>query len=97
MNSNLKQLNNLKEFSQIIADIKEETEVTALLNEILTETEINALSKRWQILSMLAQGYTQRDIATELKVSLCKVTRGAKIIKSKNSVINKYLEKEKKQ
>jgi len=43
---------------------------------------------------MLNDGYTQRDIAKELQVSLCKVTRGAKIIKNKNSILTKYLIKE---
>jgi len=43
---------------------------------------------------MLKEGRTQRAIAHELKVSLCKVTRGSKILKDKNSVITKYLVKE---
>ena len=38
-----------------------------------TESEIETLSKRWRILEMLKDGFTQRDIAKELKVSLCKV------------------------
>jgi Trp operon repressor len=44
---------------------------------------------------MLAQGFTQRDIAKELQVSLCKVTRGAKILRNKDSVFSQYLIKEK--
>ena len=36
----------------------------------------------------------QRDIAKELQVSLCKVTRGAKIMKDKNSILAKHLIKE---
>ena len=63
--------------------------------ELLTKSEIETLSKRWRILDLLAKGKTQREIAKELQVSLCKVTRGAKILKDKNSVLSKYLIKEK--
>ena len=39
--------------------------------------------------------YTPRDVpAGKLNVSLCKVTRGAKILKDKNTVIYKYLVKD---
>ena len=72
------------------------TEINRFLSEILTESEISVLSKRWRILNMLSQGITQREISKELQVSLCKVTRGAKIIKSKDAIVNKYLIKEKK-
>ena len=40
---------------------------------------------------MLNEGMTQREIAKELNVSLCKVTRGSKILKDKNALIKKYL------
>lgn len=40
---------------------------------------------------MLSEGKTQREIAQDLKVSLCKVTRGAKILKNNKSVVTKYL------
>ena len=62
--------------------------------EILTKSEVETLSKRWRILTMLKEGYTQREIAQELNVSLCKVTRGSKILKDKNAIITKYLDKE---
>ena len=85
----------MKELAKIIKKIKSESEIEAFLNELLTESELNTLSKRWCILNMLNNGCTQRSIASELKVSLCKVTRGAKIIKDKDSIIRKYLIKEK--
>ena len=63
-----------------------------ILTELLTESEINVLSKRWRILKLLQSGTTQRQIAKELQVSLCKVTRGAKILNNKKAVITKILE-----
>ena len=68
-----------------------EAEIESFFKELLTESEIETLSKRWRILDLLAQGSTQRDIAKELKVSLCKVTRGAKILKDKDSILANYL------
>lgn len=65
------------------------------ISELLTESEMETLSKRWRILEMLSEGRTQRDIAKELKVSLCKVTRGSQILKNKKSVVSKYLKGEK--
>ncbi len=87
-------MNEIKEISNIILQLKNKEETAAFLTELLTETEISTLSKRWRILKMLSSGSTQRDIAEELQVSLCKVTRGAKVLKNKNSVITKYLRKD---
>ena len=61
--------------------------------EILTKSELETLSKRWCILKKLSQGLTQREIAKEFNVSLCKVTRGAKILKDKKAITTKYLTK----
>ena len=70
-------------------------EILVFFKEILTLSEITTLSKRWCILKMLAsKNYTQRDVAKALNVSLCKVTRGAKILKQTNAVTSKIIENE---
>ena len=84
----------LKQISKLVKSIDSEAEITAFLKELLTESEIETLTKRWRILEMLKEGCTQREIAKELQVSLCKVTRGAKIMKDKKSILAKYLLKE---
>ena len=81
---------NIEEITNFILKLNSQEEAQAFLKEMLSEAEMSALSKRWRILSMLAEGRTQRDIVKELNVSLCKVTRGSKILKEKNSVIAKY-------
>lgn len=86
-------MNNIKEISQVIKTIKTSGEIYNFLLEILTESEVETLSKRWCIIKGLTKGQTQREIAKDLKVSLCKVTRGSKILKNKNSVIKKYLKR----
>ena len=82
---------NIKEISKIIKNLKSEDEILEFLNEILTESELHILSKRWHILKLLSQGQTQRQIAQNLNVSLCNVTRGAKILKENDAIVKKYL------
>ena len=81
---------NIDEIAKFIKEQNSKEEVESLLKELLSDSEIQTLSKRWRILSMLSEGRTQRDIVKELNVSLCKVTRGSKILKGENSVIAKY-------
>ncbi len=41
---------------------------------------------------MLSNGKTQREIAKDLNVSLCKVTRGSKILKDKKAITPKLIQ-----
>lgn len=86
-------MKNLTEISNIIASLKTQTEICGFLNELLTESEITALSKRWRILKLLSQGETQRKIAKDMNVSLCKITRGAKLLKEKDAIVTQYFTK----
>ena len=85
----------ITDLSVFIANLKTSNEIINFMTEILTQAELETLSKRWFIINMLNEGITQREIAQNLQVSLCKVTRGAKILKNKNSIVSKYLIKEK--
>ena len=85
-----------QKISKIIKSLQSEAEIETFFKELLTESEIETLSKRWRILEMLKQGYTQREISKDLQVSLCKVTRGAKILKNKDSILAKFLIRENK-
>ncbi len=89
-------MENIQNISKLVKNLHTEAEVESFFKELLTESEIETLSKRWRILEMLKQGYTQREIAKDLQVSLCKVTRGAKILKDKDSILAKFLIREKK-
>ena len=84
-------MDSIKEISKTLKKLKTEDEVYNFLLEILTPSEVGTLSKRWCILKMLNEGKTQRAIAKTLSVSLCKVTRGAKILKCNKSIVKKYL------
>ncbi len=84
-------MNSIQEISKLINNINSDVDVFNFLTEILTPAEVETLSKRWRILKMLSDGRTQRDIAKELNVSLCKVTRGSRILKDKNAIVSKLI------
>lgn len=84
-------MKNIQEISKLVKNLHTEAEIEAFFKELLTKSEIDTLSKRWRIINMLNEGVTQREIAKELQVSLCKVTRGAKILKDKDSILANYL------
>jgi len=92
MNRNIK--DDISELSILLKSIKNSEEIYKFLHEILTESELDTLSKRWRIINMLKEGFTQREISSKLNVSLCKVTRGSKILKDNTSITKKYLIKE---
>ena len=91
MNRNAIIENDLCEISSLLLNLDSKEDVLSFLNEVLTVSELNALSKRWQILKMLKYGHTQRDISKELNVSLCKVTRGSRVLKDETAVVTRYL------
>ena len=84
----------LLEISEILSKTSNKYEIEKFLSELLTVSEIDAISKRWRILDLLSKGETQRSIVKNLNVSLCNVTRGAKILKNKNSVSAKFIKSE---
>ncbi len=81
-----------RELIDIFACTNNRREMEVLFEEIFTPSEIATLTLRWQLLKDLYEGKTQRKIAAEHKISLCKITRGSKILKSPGSYIKKVLD-----
>lgn len=82
---------NLTEIYEIISKLKTPQEVEEFLKAILTESELSDVFQRWNIFKRLNKQETQRHIAKELSASLCKITRGAKILKDEKSIIKQIL------
>lgn len=80
------------EISEVFSGINNKEEMGCFLREIFTEKELNDLQLRWELLKRLKEKNPQRSIAKELKISLCKITRGAKILKNPESVVKRILE-----
>ena len=54
-------MDNILEIAGKIKALKSDKEIYNFLLEILTESEVETLSKRWRILKMLKEGKTQRE------------------------------------
>ena len=84
--------NTTRELIDVFAQTENRQEMEVLFQEIFTPNEIDTLTLRWQLLKDLYEGKTQRKIATEHKISLCKITRGSKLLKAKGSYLKQVLD-----
>ena len=82
---------NIREISEVLAKVEDPRLIEGFLIDILTESELNDLSSRWEIVKLLDKGTTQRKIAHDFHLSLCKITRGSKELNKKNSAIKKII------
>jgi len=65
-----------QELVELFARITDVDEMERFFREIFTEKERDTLSLRWKLLKDLHAGRTQRSIAADYRISLCKITRG---------------------
>lgn len=90
-NNEITNTDSFKQIAETIAKINDAEKIECFLNELFTQSEIADIIQRWNILKLLADKTSQRDIASKLAVSLCKITRGAKILKNDSSIIREIL------
>ncbi|UCG62304.1 MAG: transcriptional regulator [Candidatus Zixiibacteriota bacterium] len=83
------------EITGVFADIKDTTTMKRLFKEIFTPAEIRDVALRWRLMKMLHRGVPQREIAAKLGISLCKITRGSRVLKARRSVSKKILDQKK--
>lgn len=81
----------LDELIRIFTSLDSEEDMARFFSEIFTERELNDMALRWQLVKELHNGHTQRQIAARHKISLCKITRGSKILKNPDSIIKRLL------
>ena len=81
-----------EELLTILAKIDEIRRIKRFLEELFTSAELKDVSLRWQLIKMLSDNIPQRDIASKLHISLCKITRGSKILKEPDSATRKMLD-----
>ena len=81
-----------QELLGVILSIKNKDELNSFFEEIFTLAELSDLSLRWKLLKDLHAGMTQRKIAEKYGISLCKITRGSKVLKKKGSIALKMLD-----
>lgn len=79
------------DFAHSLARLRDPELVERFLREILTPSETADLGSRWELLKRLEAGQTQRHIASELHLSLCKITRGSRELKKPGSALRQVL------
>ena len=83
-----------KAFEDIISvfcSIDDESEMKALFDDLFTSSEVKDMINRWLLMTDLYKGKPQREIAEERKLSLCKITRGSKMLKKEDGFMHRLL------
>lgn len=86
-------LDKINELALVLSKESKPSKIEDFMKSILTEKEISDISNRWELVKLLDQGMTQRAIASSLKLSLCKITRGSRELKKENSIFKEMLDK----
>ena len=86
-------INAIKELSVSLAATDDHVLIENFLNSILTPNEVSEVASRWELVKQIDKGISQRKIAENLGLSLCKITRGSKELKKKNSPFKRMIEK----
>lgn len=83
---------NLKEICHLISEKHDEEFLYNFFDCLFTSNEMTDFAKRWQLVKDLDGGVTQREIAKKYNMSLCKITRGSKMLKNPDSAFRILLD-----
>ncbi len=84
-------MDDLNEIIDVFVRTTSTIEMQKLFEELFTMKEKYDLALRWRLMKELHDGKSQREIAHDLGISLCKITRGSKILKQTDSQMNQVL------
>ncbi|MDR1863306.1 MAG: trp operon repressor [Treponema sp.] len=82
---------NLSEMARTLAKTSNGELIESFLRCLLTPAETADIAARWALVKALDQKTPQREIAKELGLSLCKITRGSRELKKPGSGFEKML------
>ena len=84
---------NLTDLARVLSKAGGHSLIEDFLRCLLTPAEIADIAGRWALVKALRQKKSQREIAKDLGVSLCKITRGSRELKKPDSAFVRILEK----
>ena len=79
---NTQQKHNLTEFTKLLLEAKDVQALESVLCALMTPSELRDIPNRLQIIRLLKQGTSQREISKKLGVGIATVTRGSKQLQS---------------
>jgi TrpR family trp operon transcriptional repressor len=85
-------MNGIREIALVLARLEDAALVEDFLESILTPREVSEVARRWELVKLLDQGVSQRAVARRLGMSLCKITRGSRELKKRNSAFKRVLD-----
>ena len=86
-------MDRITEMAWLLAELDDAALIDGFLRSILTPKEVHDLSARWELVKRLRRGASQRTIARDLGVSLCKITRGSRELKRARSPLLRAVER----
>ena len=81
----------MREVAEAFASLKTADDVRRFLGELCTPSECRDIALRWHLMKRLLDGVPQRAIAKDLGLSLCKITRGSRVLKHPDAVVTGLL------
>ena len=82
---------NLTELALALAKTNDTMLIKDFLRRLLTPSETADIAARWALVKALEQKTPQREIAKNLGLSLCKITRGSREMKNPSQAFQKML------
>ena len=83
----------MNEIAEVLCAIRDPKLMRRFMESILTPREWEEIAGRWELVKLLDQGISQRQVATRLGMSLCKITRGSRELKKRDSAFKTVLDK----
>ena len=84
-------MDKLPEIARVLSGIDDPELLEKFFREILTPKEVWDISSRWELVKLLEEGISQREIARRLGLSLCKITRGSRELKKNDSALRRVI------
>ena len=82
----------VREISSVLAATGDTQLIESFLVSILTPNELENIASRWELVKLIDGGVSQRKIAEQLGLSLCKITRGSRELKKQNSAFGRMIQ-----
>lgn len=83
-----------KSLINILCSTNDPVEMAAILDALLTESELREIDNRIRIFEMLLAGASQREIAAQLGVGIATVSRGAQAFRHTSEPVLQRLKPE---
>ena len=82
---------------KMLQQTKDNSDLDCVLSELLTESEIEKMYERVQIVECLHKGLSQRETSKKTTAAIATVTRGASLLKQNNSKLAEVIERNQRQ